>query len=224
MDKKKIFVVGFGGSGTRVVQMILEKAGYFVGGEYLEKSTYDVLGKDGKNDMVKHFDECYFRNNCEPLKGFLQEILNGKDEWSFKFPNFTYLIPVLKEWYPDSQFIYVFRNPIDTMLNPNHHEFRQFGNLPFDASLENKVKYHIEITKMAYEKMDYIVKFEDLCFSPNKAISDLLSFANIEIYNVNDYIDLIKIPESIGRGKDHYERFKQMEEFNFIKQLGYLLD
>jgi len=236
MNKKQIFVAGWGGSGSRVPQMILEKAGYFVGRDDYLNQEYDLCGKPvdesitnitkstpKKLECIRCFDEYFFKNNPEAYKDFLDEVLDGRDSWSLKVFHFMFFIPLLKKWYPDSKFIYTLRNPIDNMLNKYdiHHKY---GGLPLNAPIENKVKYHLYVTKMVLEDTDFIVKLEDLCFNTNETITDLLAFANVENNNIEEYAKLIQIPKSIGRGKEYYEKFKEMKEFEYIKELGYLLD
>jgi len=226
LKKKKIFICGFCGSGTRVPTMILERAGYFVGGEYVRHwPEYDINGKEpNHNVMTIYYDDNYFRKNPIPLKNYLKEVINERDEWAIKYPIFMFIIPLLKEWYPDSEVIYVRRNPVDVMSHPVHYEFNWQGGLPRDAAIDDKLRYYIQSEKKILEYTDHIVKFEDLCFNTNDTIRDLLRFANVEVNNVDVYSDLIKIPQTIGRGKEHYQRIKEMKEFDYIKELGYLLD
>jgi len=47
---RKIFIAGFGGSGSRVPVMILEKSGYWIGDPYTTKDTKDYCGP-------KHFSK-----------------------------------------------------------------------------------------------------------------------------------------------------------------------
>lgn len=236
MKKKKIFIGGFSGSGSRVVQMILERAGYFVGGDDYNNESYDFCGRpvdetitnitretEKKVDAVWYFNKYYFYNDPKPYKKLLDEVLTGRDHWSIKHGHYMFCVPLLKKWYPDSEFIYVLRNPIDNMLN-KFITHNIYGGLPIEAPIENKVKYHLSVTRMALENTDYVVRLEDLCFNTTDAISQLLTFANIPHTDVDNYLDLIETPKSIGRGKEYYEKFKKMKEYSYIKQLGFDLN
>lgn len=83
--------------------------------------------------------------------------------------------------------------------------------------------HNLYATKLALQYSDYVIKFEDLSLDTERTISDLLLFANIMSYNIDEYKDLVRPSKTIGKGKEYYKIF-DTPEFDFIKQLGYSLE
>jgi hypothetical protein len=209
MVMKKIFIGGFGGSGSRVIQNLFWYVGYFVG-QPLINGAFDYMGP--YRNFVAVYDKFYFNGDELGLDVVLQSATMYRKTWSLKHGHLMFSIDLLKEWYPDSQFIYAMRNPVDNMLNSfdTHHKY---GGLPLDASLEEKVRYYIKISQNAIAKADYIFKLEDICNSPEKEIKRLLDFAYVpeHKYDIKDLVKTIKSPQSIGCGKEYYDKFDLSE-------------
>jgi len=66
------------------------------------------------------------------------------------------------------------------------------------------MKYYSDVHFTALENTDFIFKLEDFCFDTENSIRKLLEFLEIED-NVEKYTNIIKVPPSIGRGKDYYD-------------------
>jgi len=205
---KKIFIGGFGGSGTRVIMSILKQGGYYVGEPYVNVA-YDYLGllpeqvSDKKEWFVPYFDKMFFKNNQNKLKKLLT--FPNKDSWGIKHGHLMYIIDNLKEWHPDSVFIYVYRNPIDNMLN-EYKTHIKYGDLNNNSTIDNKVKYYIDKSKEFILKSNLSIKLEDLVFDSENTIKKVLEFSQITDYDINDYLPIIKIPKTIGRGKEFYNK------------------
>jgi hypothetical protein len=200
----QIFVGGFGGSGTRVVQMILERAGYDVG----------APGRDGAYDwhgarFSPFFDTWYF-NRCGTFRSYLTDRLANAESFAVKHGHLMYCIPELHEWFPGSQFIYVYRNPWDQMSNLNQlHTI--YGGLPSDAPLTQKVEYWCQVSRGAMAQADLSVSLERLVATPRTAIQEILDIAQVDDAP-EKYTDIIQRPTTMGRAQDSYHLMGELPE------------
>ncbi len=199
---QKVFVGGFGGSGTRVIQMILDRAGCNVESD---NEFYDW----GPHGFVWTFDRWYFRRS-DSFRSFMLDQLGDKDGFSVKVGHLMYCIPQLKEWFPGSKFIYVYRNPWDQMSNDYKLHVR-YGGLQEDAPLVDKVKYWCQVSREAMERADLSVSLERLVVAPETPIREIL-----ELVGVNDrpekYADIIHRPATMGRASDSYSLISQLPQ------------
>lgn len=212
--RNRIFVGGFGGSGTRVVQMILEKAGFYVG-ENINK-FYDY----GSGEFVKIFDRFYFNRTKETediFKKYLDvsnrlKILNKKS-FSLKHGHLMFCVSDIKKWFPGSSFILVVRHPVDNMLN-EYETHIKYGGLNSDCSLEERIDYYEKSTREALKYTDFLFRLEDVVFKTKETIKKLFDFIGIK-NNPEKYTSLIIKPDSIGRRK------KTKVKNKIISDLGY---
>jgi hypothetical protein len=193
---KKIFIGGWPGSGSRVTQKILQQTGYYIGSVY--NLSLDFFGIDFR-DLFQQF---YFDGKTKPMKEVLEEDLQGRESWSLKHSYFMWIVPLLKEWFPDSQFMLTVRNPIDNLTN--RYKFHaMYGGLKNKCNVQDKLNFYGDVMEQALPHTDLVVRLEDLCFDTNNTISRLLEFAEVDD-RAENYADIIKVPKSIGRGKKFY--------------------
>jgi len=193
---KKIFIGGWPGSGSRVTQQILKQAGYHIG-SVLNRSL-DFYGIDFR-DLFQQF---YFHGKTEPMKEVLEEDLKGRESWALKHSYFMWIVPLLKEWFPDSQFMLTVRNPVDNLTN--RYKFHvMYGGLKNKCSLQDKLNFYGDVVEQTLQSADLVIRLEDLCLDTSETISKLLDFAEVDD-RVEDYTGIIKVPKSIGRGKKFY--------------------
>jgi len=206
---KKLFVGGFGGSGTRVVQMLLYQAGYFVG-QPLINGAFDYMGP--YKNFVALYDKYHFSGDEEGFDVVLKCATMYRRSWSLKHGHFMYCIDLLKDWYPDSEFIFVMRNPIDNSLN-KHNTWYRYGGLCLDATLEEKVKYYLQVCREVIPKADYTLRLENICDDPKNEIENLLNFASVPSYKyrMDEMLKLIKKPKSVGAGEKYYSKIDVSE-------------
>lgn len=209
---KKLFIGGFGGCGSRVIMEILKKSDYYIGSN--NNAAHDFVGRDGR-EFMSLFNELFFKKDYKQLKMLLHDELKDKESWAIKHGPLMFMIDLLKEWYPDSEFIYVMRNPVANMLN-TFKTYNVYGGLDLTCSLEDKVNYHIDKSLESIEKSDYVVKLEDLCLNTNDTVKKFLNFIEIDVgEDISYYTSHIKIPKSLGRGEMYYNDFKQIEKLGY---------
>ncbi len=203
MSRERIFVGGFGGSGTRVVQRILQRAGYAVG---TVNEFFDWYGMD----FVPIFDAWYFqRGRSRGLREFMETNL-PEASFSVKVGLLMYCIPELREWFPGCKFVYVFRNPWDQMSN-DYHLHARYGGLPVDAPLLEKVKYWCRVSEPAMKSADLCVNLEELVATPHAVVRRILCLAGVED-TPGTYVDIIERPETMGRAQDFYHLISELDE------------
>ena len=201
---KKVFVGGYEGSGTRVCQMIAERAGYYIGPSV--PITYDFGGLQ----FVELYDHYFKTGDITGLRNFISfytsertfGIQKDKESWCIKHGHLMYMIPQLKEWYPDCKFVLVVRNPIDNVLNDSTHHYR-YGGMDLNADIYDKLKYYRDVHFKAIKGADYLIKLEDFCYDSYETIKKFLTFLELSD-DPNHYMDLVKTPPTIGRGKMYY--------------------
>ncbi len=114
------FVGGYAGSGTRVIQMMLEKAGIWVGPKEHLRASYDahhtlidfsrmMPGNMKNNYSDKEITDYFFKH----FKAFKLE----NEEWSLKNGESMWCIPFLHKHFPKSTYILVVKNGLDNILN-----------------------------------------------------------------------------------------------------------
>jgi Sulfotransferase family len=215
-----IFAGGWGGSGSRLLQMILERAGLYVGDpEENINIFYDLVGKN--NSILKGFINWHQGRLSDANYKKLFEPITDQHPWySLKMGHFMYMIPTLKKWYPESKFILTVRHPIDSVFNERrnpasrYYPWSDLGNLSRDISLEERLSYYEKVTNEALKHTDFIFRLEDFCLKPAASIKKLFAFVGIDD-EADKYLNLIKIPASLGARGDI------TSDNEIIKTLGY---
>ena len=215
--RKKIFMGGMGGSGSRVVQRILRDGGGYYLGEYLN-GFEDFMGYD--QSFVGRFNEGFFNNNWDRLHELIDVCVKGKDFWSLKHGHLMFIVPMLKEWYPDAHYLHTVRHPIDNQLNEyDTHISYGYRDRGREYSLQDKMDFYDKHNNIALDHADYYVRLEDVCFKKEETINNLLTWAGVplEEQNMPKARCNINVPNTIGRGKQYYTQFNH----SIIKRLGY---
>lgn len=211
-----IFVGGMGGSGTRVVQYLMERAGYFCGCQL--NDFMDWMGPD--NNFISCFDTALFKNNWQPLKDIIDDNINRYRflPYSLKHGHFMFIIPELHKWYPESKYIHVVRHPVDNILN-EYNMHVKYGNYKPYAGLKNKLDFYEKVNSEALDHADYVIRLEDLIFDSENTIRKLMAFTDVKEYDIMSMKSIIIVPKTIGRGKKYYSLFEK--KYSIITRLGY---
>lgn len=203
----KIFIGGFGGVGSRLLSQIFEKIGLYVGKDK-SNDFYDFYG----NRFADLFLANYHRDKSfKKIFNLIDPVLTTKPNFAIKHGQFMYMFDELKAHYPNSKNIYIMRNPVDAALKKQYIPHIQYGGHVHDV-FDKKVQFYIDESIKAIEKADLTIKFEDLCFNLENELVKIKQFLgnpNLVSPNIE-----IKVPKSIGSGKDYYSKFN-------MEKLGY---
>lgn len=222
-----IIIGGTGGSGTRIVRSILQRAGVFMGqnvndfGDSLRECTDNSINKllaitksinynlvdlplDFTFDTLKELDQAlnlYYRDRPE------QSIA-----WGLKNPRYVYLLPFFTKIYPDCYFVHVVRDGRDMAISENQNQFNDLYKQIFDVKNVNskvgsaQLWNHVNTNTYNYGKNKLkdnyqIVRYEDLCNKPHETITTMFTKLDFEIENIKPLVDLVKPNTSSGRYK-----------------------
>jgi hypothetical protein len=146
-----IIVGGTGGSGTRVVQSILQKAGIFMGknlngsGDAEELFTYtnntipNILTHTKSInynllDLPLDFAFNRLKRLGEVLNNHTKDINSDAIAWGWKNPRSIYLLPLCVKLHPDCYFIHVVRDGRDMAISDNQNQYNDYHKLIFPSA------------------------------------------------------------------------------------------
>ena len=138
------------------------------------------------------------------------------------------ILEKLINYYPKIKYIHVMRYGLDMAFSKNQNQLKFWTNLK--PTPKNSLHYWVDVHKkifklqQQYPQNILVIDYVDFCENPEKNIPILLSFIDVPI---NDALiikikSIIKIPDSIGRYKNHNLSQFNKNDIEFIKYLGYL--
>lgn len=201
----KIFIGGFGGTGSRVITKVLNKIGYYIP-YFVSPETVDYRGFY----FVRLFDKYMATGEINKVKELLFDDFKDLDSFVVKHGHFLFIQDKLKEWFPDSKYLHIYRNPVDQSTNNNYTWHNKYGGLPRRCPIPQKAKYVYETDTAFMSTADYIVKLEDLIINKEKTIKDLISWTGVDYeYKEIDFSFIIN-PGTFGRGSRYYDEFEKL--------------
>jgi hypothetical protein len=220
-----IVVGGTGGSGTRLVALLLQHAGVFMGEkdrvnyamDSMPMNRVDVLYVRGEGDIH------------EEMKIRLAEHYGGRScVWGFKHTNSYLALPMWHHYFPDMYFVHVIRDGRDMAYAP-HGGIHLFGLSPginpgakvlmaLWASTNQTCANYGEALMEKY----YRVKYEDLCRSPVPTIEKMYESLGAE-GDIGGARKLVKPSTGMGRGNGKAD-LKEVEAVGeyALRRFGYL--
>lgn len=132
-------------------------------------------------------------------------------KWGWKEPYSMFFLKGLISYYPNVKFILVLRDGLDMAFSKNDQQFKYwssaYGINPSDSSVKRKFEFWYRSNRDAirfgatYMNANFLVlKFEDLCISPESTIVELLKFAGLDINSIPHSVwSLPELPTSHGR-------------------------
>jgi hypothetical protein len=223
-----ILIGGTGGSGTRVVQSLVESAGVFMGHNLneskdaldfeplLDRLVNQVLQETrGLNylpsDLSPALRESALRELHDCCEAFLRRRPRHATRWGIKTPRLMYLLPLFQALYPELQFIHVVRDGRDMAFSENQNQLRKHyaamfgedvsGDLP-SASLRLWAKANGDVhafgERMLPERY-HTLRFEDLCADPVGVTARLLRFCVLAPLPDRHVRKQVRTPDSLGR-------------------------
>ncbi len=216
------FVGGYAGSGTRVIQMMLERAGVWVRSKEFSNIAYDELitascfVNIGRRYIATNteVDHRFFKDFSEKF----EEFRSGEENWSLKVGETMWCIPFLYELFPTSTYILVIRNGLDNILNEHtwsEEYHRVFVSSDVAYQLENfslwghRMMFWNEIYKRAIEEGEeyfggrfLVVRLEDIIRSPEGVGQAIFNHLGLEFKS--DYVDFVRPQVSVNKHKEKF--------------------
>jgi hypothetical protein len=222
-----------GGSGTRVVARIAQKAGYNLG-IYINESN-DALA-------FRAFNDCWINRFLESQGGrtrpgveteqmtnafriALAHHLDGIGPqatfWGWKAPRSIYLLPFFHTQFPRLKFIHLLRDGRDMAVSKNQNQLHKHGaqvlswrERYFKSEPLRSILLWAKVNLRAAEfgdtnlRENYLaVRFEDLCGAPVETTTRILRFLNVDLEAEPIARTEIAVPSSIGRWRKQPSRF-----------------
>lgn len=221
-----IVIGGTGGSGTRVVQAILENAGVFMG-ENLNVSKdamdFEPFLDATINPVLEVTHSLHYQPEALPEKlrekaqSELQKIARGyirgkpkqAERWGWKNPRAMYLLPLIHAVFPKMHFIHVVRDGRDMAFSRNQHQrdkhYASLFGMPVEEEALGSIALWTEANLGAATWAEQFMperytrlRFEDLCGRPEKEISFLLDVLGLEA-SPGALVRCVEAPQSLGR-------------------------
>ena len=195
----KIFIGGFGGTGSRVVAEIFEGFGFYVGRE-IGADSLDF----GKGSFVQEFDASWRKKDFKRVINFVKKRLKNPDKFAIKHGHFMFINDVLRKDFPKCKTVYIMRHPIDMAVKKKYIPHNKYGNIGIN-DLDGKIKYYINESIKSCKEADLVIKYEDLCFDLEnqlKIIRDFIGDLNLDLPKIN-----IKPSKSIGQQTELYDKY-----------------
>jgi hypothetical protein len=187
----KIFIGGFGGTGSRVITEIFEAFGYYIGRE-IGGNSLDF----GKGKFVGAFDRSWRVKNFNEVIKFIKDNLKNSDRFAIKHGHFMFINDVLKENFPGCKTVYIMRHPIDMAVKNQYKPHCKYSNIKCN-DLDGKIKYYINESIKSCEQSDLIIKYEDLCVDLENQLKIIKQF----IGDNTLFLPKINIKPSSSTGK-----------------------
>lgn len=222
-----IVVGGTGGSGTRVVQTILTRAGVFMGlrlnfaGDamdfepFLDETINLVLVE------TRSLDYCLAdlpqTLRAEAMRGFARAAERFRRDrpigmpWGWKNGRSMYLLPLIHARFPGMRFVHVLRDGRDMGFSENQNQLRKhyrslFGEPADEASAEAAMRLWAEANLAVARWGERTlgnrysrIRFEDLCAQPAESSAALAEGLGLPITLGDLLASSVVPPSTIGR-------------------------
>jgi len=194
-----LIIGAMGGSGTRVIARIVERAGVFIGTDRNVSEDampfvdfYDrwinqfvltrALTPPAQRSMDGEFRACVARHRAA--------IGAAEVPWGWKEPRSIYLLPFFHRQFPDLRFIHVVRDGRDMAFSNNQNQLRKHGSAVLGLS-DDAAPPHVR-TALLWQTINLVtaeygearlgarylrVRFEDLCADPRPVVAAICGFA-----------------------------------------------
>jgi hypothetical protein len=226
------FVGGYAGSGTRVIQMMLERAGVWVGAEKLLKASYDA-----------HYTQPWYSRPIDIrerpttlLENFISSFEDWREanqEWSNKNGESMWCIPFLRSLFPESTYILVVRNGLDNALTSVPFS-EMYLNIIFPGNenlsfFDSRIKFWSEVNELAIRegKQHFgdkflIVRLEDIINSPVQEGQKIFDHLGLKFNE--SYVDFVSPQPSVGKHREEClvrdVQYDPEIHLNSLKEIG----
>jgi len=207
-NKQQVFVGGYCGSGTRVIQWILKEAGYFTGDLVGVQEDYIPLAAVRANLILDKQINFHISHKEYLTKTFASWYGRHK-KWSIKHGFLMLSVPVLKRVFPKCKIVIMVRHGVDNILNEHRMdedicEYFAPEILEREDLLERRmlfwVKCHERLLEFKEKWPDdiLIIKLENLADDRAGTTKKLFDFLGIK-KDPDKCSKMVRKPSSIGR-------------------------
>lgn len=152
--------------------------------------------------------------------------------WGWKVPGNHFLISHLAAAFPGLHFVHVIRNGLDMAFSPNQNQVRNWGchygidveGLSFE---EAALRFWIAANRHAVAEASrfavrfLLLNFDDLCRSPERTATTLLTFLGRPVEQLSQITKLVKAPVSLDRHRGHDLRFVTDADRIAMREFGF---
>lgn len=185
---------------------------------------------------LKYLNDLASKDRTLHPKEWLEKRLNFLDQrrdvekWAWKEPNTHIVIERLLNNNKELKFIYVYRNGLDMSFSSNQNQLKLWGDIFFnekniEINPQNSLKYWCKIHKrmdslyQTYHDRILMLDFDNLCTNKKNSLEGILNFLNISNMEINQLLDLIKVPGSLGRYKQENLKKFYDEDITYLKSM-----
>lgn len=226
-----ITIIGRGHSGTRALSHTLYASGVYMGktinrsGDKVPaQSMYDACrafarrvayGADLTWDLSKVLDGPIDDEFTHLVEDYLADVLEAPGNRGWKLPETTLVLPWIVRLYPEARYIYLVRDPRDSILGGHlTDDLADFG-VPYRATddvLERRAiswKYQFDLVRATPKPTHWItVRFEDFILDQERELARLEAFLDMPLGRI------VVRPDSVGRWQRTAER---VPDFEFLR-------
>jgi hypothetical protein len=216
-----VVIGALGGSGTRVVTLIVRRAGWYMGGRVHRKTEDSLPLRLFLNtwfDTLLDFPNLPMRAQQRALSAFRRAIARHRrgipdpgTPWGWKNPRNMWLVPFYASIYPRLKFIHVIRDGRDMSLTNNLFLLRLHGDRllgsgwkdnPEAAQIEAWAIGNIRAAVAGQNCTPgnyFLLRYEDLCLRPHETVSELFQFLGAAESLVDQAAAQVHPSSGIGR-------------------------
>jgi hypothetical protein len=246
-----ILVGGVGGSGTRLLSMILREAGHSLGGLLKKHSLDNLFWPPVKtlllSRVARHNSGSMVLNNAFAI---FEEKMNDSEDydpagahpWVSKVPACYLFLEELAAYFPQMKYVHLVRHGLDMAFAKNRLQlggwgfyFGVFQDFAFQRghrwSEEDVLDYWIRANNYAIEVGErvlgdrfLVMSFDDLCLNPKPNLAKLLAFAghDPDSVDIDALAALVKVPRSLGRHRNHdCKSLFRQDQIEAVRRLGF---
>lgn len=157
--------------------------------------------------------------------------------WGWKEPISHLFLEPLGAHFRNLKYIHVVRHGLDMAFSRNQNQLKSWGRyfgVPVPSNPEliprASLRYWASVNSRAREaclafgpKKALLVRFEDLCMSPEDEVSRIIEFIGLEVdESVRSRVAALpKLPPSSGRFKDHDLSILRPEDVRVVQSFGF---
>jgi hypothetical protein len=153
--------------------------------------------------------------------------------WGWKEPNTHVVLDRLVRALPNLRYIHVVRNGLDMAYSRNQNQLKLWGDHFLEPGWQLTPYYSLRFWRVVHERVLRIgqqmgqrfllLHYDAFCGKPAESTGRLLEFAGIELSpaHLAALAELVRLPGSVGRYKNHDSRIFDPEDVAFVRQLGF---